>query len=799
MKISLNWLKEFIKISKSSTEIESILTETGLEVDNIIKINPDIKSIENLIVGEILSISNHKNADKLKITEVDIGNEKLSIICGAKNIEVDQKVVIAKIGTELTHINGEKIKIKKAKIRGIDSHGMICAEDEIGIGQSHSGIMILNKNAKNGEKANKYFDLYEDTIFEISLTPNRADAASHLGVARDIKAVLGSSINMPDVSSFESKKKLPIKINIIDNEACPRYSGCIIDNIKVEESPSFIKNYLTSIGLTPINNIVDITNYILHGIGQPMHAFDYDKIKSQNIQVKFAKKGNIFKTLDGVERKLHDTDLMIFDKDRPICIAGVFGGESSGITNNTKRIFLESAYFSPAYVRKSSLNHQLKTDASYRFERGTDPSLTTYALKLASLLIKKYCSGEVSSEIIDIYKDKIKNKTFNINLNRINLLIGQKIDKSKIFDILNSLDIKTTEKGENIIVSVPPYRTDVTREADIIEEILRIYGYNKIKVSNNIRGAYLSNERPSSLENNHLLKVINLLVNNGFNEITTNSLTSSRHRDNKFWNDNSTIEMINKLSDEHAILKQSLLFTGLESIKYNLNRKQNNLKFFEFDKTYNRINNQTEERKKIGIYMTGLYQDDHFGMESKEVSFFELYNTINKIMIQSNIIYDSIKTKSKILDECICINSNKKTIATIGKINQDLLNSFEINQDVYYAELEWENYKNNLDYTLKYKPISKFPEVKRDLSIILDNKKNYSDVLNIINKSNKIIKNTSLYNVYEGKNIGINKKAYALRFVLQDQNKTLDDKSINKIMNNLIQDFEVKLEAEIRK
>jgi phenylalanyl-tRNA synthetase beta chain len=799
MKISLNWLKEFIKIPKNSIKIESILTETGLEVDDIIKINPDIKSLENLVVGEVISITNHKNADKLKVTRINIDSEELSIICGAKNIKISQKVVVAKIGTEITHINGEKIKIKKSKIRGINSHGMICAEDEIGIGQSHSGIIILNKNAKNGEKANKYFDLYEDTIFEISLTPNRADAASHLGVARDIKAVLKSSINMPDVSHFKSKKKFSIKIDVIDNEACPRYSGCIIDNVKVGESPSFIKKYLTSIGLTPINNIVDITNYILHGIGQPMHAFDYDKIKSKNIQVKFAKKGNIFKTLDGVERKLHNTDLMICDKDRPLCIAGVSGGESSGITTNTKRIFLESAYFSPANVRKSSLNHQLKTDASYRFERGTDPSLTVYALKLASLLINKHCSGEISSEIIDVYKNKIKNKTFSVNLNRINSLIGQKIDKSKIFKILNSLDIKTKEKGKNILISVPPYRTDVTREADIVEEILRIYGYNKIKISSNIRSKFLSNERPSSLENSYLLSIISLLVNNGFNEITTNSLTSSRYRDNKFWNDDYTIEMINKLSDEHAILKQSLLFTGLESIKYNLNRKQNNLKFFEFDKTYNRVDNKIKETKKIGIYMTGLYQDEHFDVKSKQVSFFELFNTINKIMIQSNIIYDSIATKSKILDDCINITINKKTLATIGKVKKELLSSFEINQDLYYAELEWENYTNNLNHNLKYKSISKYPEVKRDLSIILDDKKNYSDILMIINKSNKVIKKTSLYNVYEGNNIGNNKKAYALRFVLQDENKTLDDKTINNIMNNLIEDFEIKLKAEIRK
>ena len=800
MKISLNWLKEFIKISENPQKIEAILTETGLEVDEVININPDTKSLEKLIVGEIKSIKNHKNADKLKLTKVNIGKDDLSIICGANNIEVGQKIVIAKIGTEINHVNGKKVKIKKAKIRGINSFGMICAEDEIGIGQSHSGIIILDQNAKNGEKAISHLNLNKDIIFDISLTPNRADAASHLGVARDLKAVLNKDITLPDVSSFKEKKKLDIDIKVIDEEACPRYSGCVIDNVKIGESPSYIKNYLISIGLSPINNIVDITNYVLHGIGQPMHAFDYDKIKSKKIQIQFAKKGDKFKTLDGIERKLNNADLMICDNNNPICIAGVFGGESSGITNNTKRIFLESAYFSSSHIRKSSLNHQLKTDASYRFERGTDPNITVYALKLASILIQKYCSGEVSSPIIDVYKNKINDNTFKIRIDRIHKLIGQKIEKNEIFRILNALDIKVKEKGKNIIVSVPPYRTDVTRESDIVEEILRIYGYNKIKISNNNSSSFLSHESNSSIMNNYLSKVMNLLVGNGFNEITTNSLTSSRHRSNNFWDDEFTIEMINKLSDEHAILKQNLLFTGLESIKYNINRKQNNLKFFEFDKTYNKIDGEINENRKIGIYMSGLSNEEHFSSKSKIISFFDIYNTINKIMIQANILnYKTIASKSKILDECVKLEIDKKTICTIGKVKKELLNYFEINQDVYFAELEWNNFINKLDNDLKYIKISKYPEVKRDLSIILDKKKNYNDILEIIGKNNKIIKNISLYDIYEGKNIEKNKKAYALRFVLQEKNKTLDDKTISSIMNNLIIEFEKKLNAEIRK
>ena len=539
---------------------------------------------------------------------------------------------------------------------------------------------------------------------------------------------------------------------------------------------------------------------MLHGIGQPMHAFDYDKIKSKKIQIQFAKKGDKFKTLDGIERKLNNADLMICDNNNPICIAGVFGGESSGITNNTKRIFLESAYFSSSHIRKSSLKHQLKTDASYRFERGTDPNITVYALKLASILIQKYCSGEVSSPIIDVYKNKINDNTVKIRIDRIHKLIGQKIEKNEIFRILNALDIKIKEKGKNIIISVPPYRTDVTRESDIVEEILRIYGYNKIKISDNNSSSFLSRESNSSIMNNYLSKVMNLLVGNGFNEITTNSLTSSRHRSNNFSDDEFTIEMINKLSDEHAILKQNLLFTGLESIKYNINRKQNNLKFFEFDKTYNKIDGEINENRKIGIYMSGLSNEEHFSSKSKIISFFDIYNTINKIMIQANILnYKTIVSKSKILDECVKLEIDKKTICTIGKVKKELLNYFEINQEVYFAELEWNNFINNLDNDLKYIKIPKYPEVKRDLSIILDKKKSYNDILEIIEKNDKIIKNISLYDIYEGKNIGKNKKAYALRFVLQEKNKTLDDKTISSIMNNLIIEFEKKLNAEIRK
>jgi len=803
MKISLNWLKKFIEISENPEDLESILTEVGLEVDEVISLEPDKDFLSNLIVGEITEIEKHPNADRLNITKVDTGKESLSIICGANNIEVGQKVVVAKSGTKIKNTEKKIIEIKKAKIRDVESNGMICAEDEIGIGNSHSGIIVLSDKAKVGDKAINYFDLISDTVYDISLTPNRADAASHLGVARDIKASQKREIILPDIKKFKSSDNKKIEIDIQESSACPRYAGCIIDNIKINESPSEIKDLLISIGINPINNVVDITNYVLHSLGQPLHAFDFEKISKEKIIVRYGNKNEKFITLDGIERKLKEDDLMICDgENKPMCIAGVFGGENSGVTEETKTIFLESAYFNPSDIRKSSLNHGLKTDASYRFERGIDPNITVFALKFASILINKYCEGDVVSQIYDVYPNKIENRKIEIDYNRVNQLIGQNIDTKRINEILTLLDINIEEKNNKILADVPPYRVDVTREADIVEEILRVYGYNNIKTSSKNQSNFLSDESTGSYENNILSKVMNMLVSSGFHEITTNSLTSLKHSKNESWDDSKTIEMVNKLSDEHAILKQNLLFTGLESIRYNLNRKQNNLKFFEFDKIYNQgSDNKFIETKKLGLYMTGLNKDEHFSNNSEEVSFIDIKNIINKVLILGNINNYKVKgVESKSLINCIEIIQDKKVICKIGEVRQSLLKTFDIGQKLYFAEILWENYLACLKEEFTITKISKFPEVKRDLSIILSKNQKFSEIASVIDQNrNKIIKNYSLYNIYEGDRIGKDKIAYALRFVLHDDNKTLEDKIINSTMENLIMRFEKDLKAEIRK
>ena len=802
MKISLNWLKTFISISKSAKEIEDFLTEIGLEVDEIIEIKPDKNLISELIVGQIKEISKHINADRLSVTKVDIGREKLNIICGAKNIKIDQKVVVATNGTKLKNISNDIIEIKKTKIRGIESNGMICAEDEIGIGNNHSGVIILDKSAKVGTSVQKYLEIYNDTIYDISLTPNRADAMSHLGVARDLKAALDLKLNLPDISKFKFELKNDIQIQVKNKEACPRYSGCIIDNIKVEESPLEIKKYLSSIGVNSINNVVDITNFVLHSLGQPLHAFDFNKIKQKKIIIKYAEKNEKFLSLDGIERTLHKNDLMICDgNEKPMCIAGVFGGEESGVSKNTSTIFLESAYFNPSDIRKSSQNHQLKTDASYRFERGIDPNITIYALKYAAMLLCKYCGGTVSSDIYDLYPNKIEDRKIKFSIERINQLIGKKIEEKKIINILESLDINISKEGKQFIANVPPYRVDVTREADLIEEILRIFGYNNIDISTTNKSEFLSDERIGSSEYNILMKIMNMLVSNGYYEITTNSLTSNRYTHDKTWDDSLTIEMINKLSDEHAILKQNLLFTGLESIKHNINRKQKNLKLFEFDKIYKKENETYIEKSKFGIYLTGSLYQEHYSREKFKVHFQDIKNLINRFFIIANVnSYETVESVSNTLDNCITIKSENKNLCKIGSVKDNLLKKFDIQQEVLFAEINWDNYLYFFDKKFTFKNVPKFPEVKRDLSLILSDEIRFSEVMDVINKSNKqIIKNVSLYDVYRGENIGKDKVTYSIRFILQDDKATLDDKTINNTMDLLISSFEKKLNAIIRK
>ena len=806
MKISLNWLKNFIELNNSPEEISDLLTEVGLEVESIEKLGYQKSKLEDLVVGEIKKIENHSNADKLKITEVDIGRKKLRIICGAKNIEKNQKVVVAKPGTFIYSSEGKKVKINKTKIRGENSEGMLCSEKEIGIGNEDKGIIVLDDNQiKNGAKAYKYFDFIEDYIFDISLTPNRADAASHLGVARDLKSVLNiSAINLPKDDFLEpNSNKLNLEVKIQDYSACPRYSGLLISNVKIKDSPKWLQNNLIGIGLKPINNIVDITNYILHSFGQPMHAFDYDKIKSKKIKVQFLKKGTKFSTLDGIERTLKKEDLMICDDKDPLCIAGVMGGESSEVKNRTKNIFLESAYFDSKLVRKSSQNHQLSTDASFRFERGTDPNITIYALKIAAKMIQELCGGKIASKIIDIYPKKIKNTILNLNINRVNKLIGLPIPKKEIINILNSLEINSKNINDSLIeLSIPPYRTDVKREADVVEEILRVYGYNNIKLSKHLGSNFLSKPSKSKKEENFIKNIVNLLVSNGYYEIITNSLTSIKFTGNKkLWNKNDSIEMINKLSEEHGVLKTNLLFTSLEVIRYNLNRKQKNLKLFELDKIYKKEKSSYREIKKLGIYLVGNNYEDHFNKQNKKSSINDIKDIIHKVLQKSKINnYHQTEFENSFFKNGISIKKDKNELVKIGQLSDEIKRLFEITESVFYGEINWKNLYDNSKEKLLYKPVSKFPEVQRDLSLILDKSTKFNEIEKVVEK-NKIntIKKLQLYDIYEGKNIDKSKKAYAIRFILQDDLKTLDEKSINHTMETLIKSFEKELKAQIRK
>ena len=628
MKISLNWLKDFIKIDKNVDEISSILTDIGLEISGIEKFETIKGGLEGLVIGEVKTCEKHKNADRLSVTTVDVGSEILPIVCGAPNVAAGQKVVVATVGTVL-YDGDDSFKIKKSKIRGEVSIGMICAEDEIGLGNSHDGILVLNNDVKVGSLAKDYFKIENDTVFEVDLTPNRIDAASHYGVARDLAAYFNQFVetkaNKIPVDEFivDNTNNI-IDVNIENEKACHRYSAITISNIKVGESPDFIKNRLRAIGQKPINNIVDITNYVLHEIGQPLHAFDADKIKGKEITVKTLKKSTNFKTLDGIDRELSENDLMICDKNGGLCIAGVFGGFDSGVTESTKNIFLESAYFDSVYIRKTAKFHALNTDASFRFERGTDPNITIYALKRAANLIKKYAGGEISSNIIDIYPNLVENKIIDISLNNVERLIGKNIKKESIVKILKGLEIKIIKDNEeNLSVEIPAYRVDVTREADVIEEILRIYGYNNIEISENVKSSLSYTKNP---DKNKLTNTISdYLSSLGFNEIISNSLTKSRYYNSEYFDFSKTVKIFNPLSSDLDCMRQSLIFGGLERISYNKNRKNKDLKLFEFGNVYYYSKNNIENHQKnyfqeniLSLFTTGNKQKVNWNLKEEK-------------------------------------------------------------------------------------------------------------------------------------------------------------------------------------
>lgn len=811
MKISYHWLKQYIDIPETAEEIGHVLTATGLEVESVEPFETVKGGLKGLVVGEVITCAKHPNADKLSITTVNVGDKVLPIVCGASNVVAGQKVVVALPGTTVYPTKSEPFTIKATKIRGEVSEGMICAEDEIGLGESHAGIIVLTTNVDNGTPAAEYFQVENDFVLEIGLTPNRADAASHIGVARDIKAACNRVLCLPSVDSFKiDSKNLTIPVEVENTDACPRYSAVTISGVTVGDSPDWLKNRLKSIGLSSINNLVDITNFVLHETGQPLHAFDADEIIGKKVIVKTLPGGTKFKTLDDKERTLGASDLIICNAEEPMCIAGVFGGIKSGITAKTKNIFLESACFSPDYIRKTGLLHQLKTDASFRFERGTDPNMTVYALKRAALLIKEIAGGSISSEIVDIYSTKIENRLILVKDKNINRLIGKAISRAEIFRILEGLDISIVNKSEtDFTVSVPPYRVDVTQEADVVEEILRIYGFNNIELSEIAGTDYLA-EFPEKDINKFKRTLGAQLVGNGFYEILTNSLTNAAYQQkHNLIFSGSPVEIVNKLSEEQGILRQTMLFTGLEVCSYNINRKQKDLKLYEFGKIYwkNEAADSSEakttykEEERLALYLSGNFETENWQQKARTVTYFDLAQQVVQLLEKSTIEnYKLEKLDDPLFDYGMLLLKGTKEIGKLGKVKTALVKDFGIKQEIFYADLSTALLFKTANPKFVVKEVPKFPEVRRDLSLVLDKQVTFEEIKELVLRTEKkLIKEIIAFDVYQGDKIPTGKKAYALGFTLQDENKTLTDGEIEKVMTRLMGAFEGTMGAVIRK
>jgi phenylalanyl-tRNA synthetase beta chain len=808
MKISYNWLKQFIKTDWDSEKTEGLLTDLGLEVEGIEKYQSIKGGLEGVVVGHVLTCVQHENADKLKVTTVDLGDEKpVQIVCGASNVGVGQKVPVATIGTKLYDKEGNSFEIKKGKIRGEESHGMICAEDELGLGESHDGIMILDEKLQPGTPAAQVFNIENDEVFEIGLTPNRADAMSHWGVARDLRAgMMQQGINVelitPSVTSFKVEKRtLKIDVNVEDNKLIPRYCGVTISDVKVGTSPAWLQNRLKAIGLTPKNNIVDVTNYVLHELGQPLHAFDASKIHGKVI-VKTAEEGTKFTTLDDVERTLSKEDIVIHDEKGPLCIAGVLGGKNSGVNENTTTIFLESAYFNPVAVRKTAKRHAINSDASFRFERGIDPAITEYALKRAAILITEVAGGEMTSDIVDIYPKKIEDHQVLLNLEKVNKLIGQTIPDDIIKKILVSLDIKVnsiTKVGLGLII--PAYRVDVTREIDVIEEILRVYGYNNIDFTQKLNATTSHSSRTEDYKVQNI--VANLLVGNGFNEMMANSLTSPSYVAlSEHLNESNNVMMLNPLSSDLSAMRQSLLFSALEAVSFNINRRNSDLKLFEFGKTYHKLLSGNQENMHLTLTMTGDRNQESWTNVQKPSDFFlfkgYVIGILERLGLSKSLVTTALKTD--VFSEGLTLELGSSTLVEFGTIKKSVLKHFDIKQDVFFADFNWNSILKHVSANnIKFTEISKYPEVRRDLALLLDKSVEFSKILELANKTEKgLLKEVDLFDVYEGKNLPEGKKSYAVSFILQDNTKTLTDSQIDKVMSKLTQTFETELGASLR-
>jgi phenylalanyl-tRNA synthetase beta chain len=799
MKISYNWLKQFIDTDKTPEQISQILTGIGLEVESLEKVQAIPGGLEGLVIGYVKDTRQHPNADRLKITQVDAGTgAELQIVCGASNVAAGQKVVVATVGTTVYQIKGEPFKINKSKIRGEESEGMICAEDEIGLGESHEGIMVLDADAPVGDLVKDYFKVSDDYLYEIGLTPNRADAASHLGTARDIAAFIKTHINKPDISGFKvDNNSRPVEVVVENTTACPRYSSLTISGVEVKDSPKWLKEKLGVIGLRSINNIVDITNYVLHGLGQPLHAFDADAIKGDKVIVGTRPEGTIFKTLDEVDRKLSADDLMISNAEEPMCIAGVFGGIGSGVKSTTKNIFLESAYFNPVWVRKTSKRHGLKTDASFRFERGTDPDITVIALKYAALLIKQVAGGTISSEISDIYPSPIAPFKVDITYKNVDRLIGKSITHLEIKSIIKALDIEiVNESAEGLSLKVPPYRVDVTREVDVIEEILRIYGYNNIEIPTQIRASLNNSLRPEKDDVQN--RISDILTANGFNEILSNSLTKSAYSSDL----DHAVKILNPLSSDLDVLRQSMLYSGLEAIAYNQNRRSTDLKLYEFGKVYSVKDDKYIEIQRFSIFLTGADKEEQWNQKPQQFSFYMMKAIVDGLLERLNIRDITVEdaTCSKMAFGLQYMR-NGKQLVKFGSVATASLKKADVEKEVFYADFNFDMIlaavKKN---KIVYQEVSKFPAVRRDLSMLVDTEVTFGQLKQIAQKTErKLLKDVNVFDVYQGDKLPAGKKSYALSFTLQDEEKTLTDKTIDSIIQKLIYNFGKEAGAEIRK
>ncbi|GAB1463979.1 phenylalanine--tRNA ligase subunit beta [Pedobacter sp.] len=798
MKISYSWLKQFIKTDKTPQELSLILTNIGLEVESLEKVQTIPGGLEGLVIGYVEERVQHPNADRLSVTKVNVGGpELLQIVCGAPNVAAGQKVVVAVVGTTVHPNEGEPFKINKSKIRGEVSEGMICAEDEIGLGASHAGIMVLPEDAQIGLEAKKYFNVDDDYLFEIGLTPNRADAASHLGVARDLAAYLRTGFELPDVSAFKvENERLNIAVEVEDTDACKRYSSVSVSGVTVKPSPDWLKDKLKVIGVRPINNIVDVTNYVLHELGQPLHAFDAAKIAGKKIIVKKCAEGTPFVTLDEVERKLSAEDLMICDAEKPLCIAGVFGGIGSGVTEQTTTVFLESAYFNAVSVRKTSKRHGLKTDSSFRFERGTDPEITILALQRAALLIKEVAGGEISSPIADSYP--VKAKPFEVSVKYQNMvdLIGKAIPASEIKEIITSLGISIVqETAEGLDLLVPTYKVDVTRECDITEEVLRIYGYDNIEIPSKVNASLAYTIKPNKENIQNL--IADMLTANGFVEIWCNSLTRLANSKNEA----EAVQILNPLSSDLNAMRQSLLQPALESVAYNVNRKNSDIKFYEFGKTYHLIEGKYVERPRLLIALSGAKQSEQWNHQATPSTFYNLKAAVDAVVTRLGL--SSFQT-TEINDENFAYGlkyfRGDKTLVSFGAVTHADKKAAGLKQDVFYADFDWAFVLDALKKNkIINKEVSKYPAVRRDLSLLVDQAVTFDELKTIAFKSEKkLVKNVQVFDVYQGDNLPEGKKSYALNFTLQDEEQTLTDKQIDTIMQKIITNLAQTAKAEIR-